>query len=292
MTGIHRLVAGGDQAEVRLAGAELVAWRVSGRDLLWTMDPAIWARTAPILFPIVGWARNGKISVDGRFYPMGVHGFAAASSFVPLREADDAVCLRLTDSPATQAVFPFAFQLDVTYELAANRLAVTFTVTNNGEEPLPYALGWHPGFAWPFSTGRRDQYAIVFARPERPEVPMIASRGLFSERRRPIPLTGQRLPLSDALMADEALCFLDARSQSLRFAAPDGAAIRLELKDFPHIALWSRPLAPFLCIEAWTGHGDLEGFAGDIRDKPSMRLLPPGAAVEHGVRLVYEDASQ
>lgn len=292
MTGIHRLAAGDDRAEVRLAGAELVAWRASGRDLLWTMDPAIWPRTAPILFPIVGWARNGEIAIDGHTYPMGVHGFAAASPFVPVRAADDSVCLRLTDSPATRAVFPFTFQLDVAYRLAAHRLTVTFIVVNTGEEPLPYAVGWHPGFAWPFSTGRRDQYAIAFAQPEHPEVPMIAPGGLFSDRRRPIPLAGRRLPLSDALMADEALCFLEARSQSLRFVAPDGAAVHLELEDFPHIALWSRPPAPFLCVEAWTGHGDPEGFAGDIRDKPSMRLLPPGAAAEHGVRLTYEGAPQ
>ena len=221
---------------------------------------------------------------------MGVHGFAAASTFVPVTRADDAVRLRLTDDPATRAIFPFAFQLDVTYRLTASRLAVTFNVTNTGVAPLPYALGWHPGFAWPFSAGRRDQYAIEFARPERPEVPVITSDGLFSDRRRLIPLVGRKLPLSEELMADEALCFLDAHSQTLRFVAPDGAAIRLELQDFPHIALWSRPRAPFLSIEAWTGHGDPEGFAGDIREKPSMRLLLAGAEAEHAIRLSCEQA--
>jgi galactose mutarotase-like enzyme len=288
MTAIHRLSLGNDRAEVRLAGGELVAWSVAGRDLLWRMDSAVWPGTAPILFPIVGWARNGVISIDGRAYPMGVHGFAAASPFAVVTKEDDAVCLRLADSPATRAVFPFAFRLDVAYRLAAGQLAVTFTVVNTGEEPLPYALGWHPGFAWPFASGRRDQYAIAFDRPERPEVPAITDGGLFSVRRRPVPLAGRHLPLSEELMANEALCFLEARSRSLRFVAPDGAAIRLELQDFPHIALWSRPPAPFLCIEAWTGHGDPDGFAGDLRDKPSMRLLPPGAVAEHGVRLTFE----
>jgi hypothetical protein len=99
------------------------------------------------------------------------------------------------------------------------------------------------------------------------------------------------LLLSEDLLANEALCFLNARSRSLRFVAPDGAAIRLELQDFPHIALWSRPPASFLCIEAWTGYGDPEGFAGDISAKPSMRFLPAGARAEHAIRLTYEEAS-
>src|SRR5439155_23245679 len=162
-----------------------------------------------------------------------------------------------------------SFQLDVTWRLASRQLGVAFAVTNTGETPLPYALGWHPGFAWPFSVGgRRDDYAIAFEEPERPEVPVITADGLFSRSLRQVPLVGRDLLLSESLMAKEALCFLEARSRSLRFVAPDGAAIRVELQDFPHIALWSRPPSPFLCIEAWTGHGDPEGFTGDISEKP------------------------
>lgn len=283
-----RLVAGSDEAEIQFAGAELLKWRVAGRDLLWTADPAVWPRTSPILFPIVGWARNGMISVDGQTYPMGVHGFAAASTFALVEQTADSVHLRLVDDAATRAVFPFAFQLDVTYRLGPQKLAVMFAVTNTGDVPLPYALGWHPGFAWPFSTGARDQYAVVFDQPERPEVPVITAGGLFSTARRPVPFDGRKLALSDALLANEALCFLEVQSQSLRFTAPDGATIRMAVENFPHVALWSRPPAPFLCIEAWTGHGDPEGFDGDITEKPSMRLLSAGDTAEHAIRLLVD----
>jgi galactose mutarotase-like enzyme len=121
-------------------------------------------------------------------------------------------------------------------------------------------------------------------------VPVITPDGLFSTRLRSVPVVGQTLALTEELLANEALCFLEAESRSLRFIAPDGDAVRMELQNFPHIALWSRPPGSFLCIEAWTGHGDPEGFDGDIREKPSMRSLPAGAAATHAIRLIYEAA--
>jgi hypothetical protein len=51
--------------------------------------------------------------------------------------------------------------------------------------------------------------------------------------------------------------------------------------------LWTKPGAPYLCIESWTGHGDPEGFAGDIFEKPSMRILPPGESARHRVRYAW-----
>jgi galactose mutarotase-like enzyme len=61
----------------------------------------------------------------------------------------------------------------------------------------------------------------------------------------------------------------------------------MELDNFPHIALWSRPGAPFLCLEAWTGHGDPEYFDGDIFAKPSMRLLNPFESARSGARFFW-----
>lgn len=283
-----RIAAGACSATIDPLGAEVVDWRIDGQRLLWDADPGIWARTSPVLFPIVGRARSGAIRVGNHRYPIGVHGFAAASRFTMTGQRDDEVWMELRDDDATRAAFPFGFSLSVGYRVEPDRLTVSFRVANPDTAPLPYAVGWHPGFALPFSGTQREGHVVEFEHEEEPSVPVITTDGLFSPNRCAVPLAGRRLAISDPLMAAEALCFIDARSRWLRLISPDGAAIRLTLEDFPHIALWSKPDAPFLSIEAWTGHGDPADFDGDIADKPSMRVLGPHQIASHTVHAIKE----
>jgi galactose mutarotase-like enzyme len=282
------LSAGDARAAIAVRGGELVAWRAGGHDLLWSGDPSWWGRSSPILFPIVGWARDQSIRIDGKAYPMGVHGFAGREDFAVESASETAARLVLTDNAETLRVFPFPFRLTVSYALAETELSVRFEVVNLGERPLPYALGLHPGFRWPFAAGRREGHVVCFDEPERPQVPVIAPGGLFSPERRSIPLEGRRLRLDDDLFSREALCFLNARSRRVSLSSPDGGpAITMDVEDFPHFALWTKPGAPFLSIEAWTGYGDPTDFEGDLSEKPSMRLLAPGTRARHAVRLIF-----
>ena len=288
MTGeVVRLVHGAAGAEIALHGAEARAWRVGGRDLLWPGDRAIWPQISPILFPVVGWTRDGA-RVGGRHYALGLHGFAASQSFVVDAAAADFARLTLADNAETRAVYPFAFRLAVEYRLTADALAMTLEVANAGPSPMPYACGLHPGFRWPFAGGPREGAVVRFEKPERAEVPVVAPGGLLSARMRAIPLEGSVLPLSDALFAGDALCFLDPASRSLRFEQPGGPAIAMDFPGFDHAALWMRPGAPFLCLDAWTGCSDPEGFAGDLFEKPSMRVLAPDAQARHEARYRFE----
>jgi hypothetical protein len=117
---------------------------------------------------------------------------------------------------------------------------------------------------------------------------VIAPGGLFSRERRPVPLEGRRLRLTDEVISREALCFLDAASRWVSFVSPCGEkAITVAVEDFPHFALWSKPGAAFLSIEAWTGYGDPEHFEGELSDKPSMRLLAPGTQGRHAARFTF-----
>lgn len=288
-----RLAAGADRADISPLGAELLAWRADGVDLLWTPRADVWPQTAPLLFPVVGWTRDGA-RVGGRSFPLGLHGFARRKRFAPASErSESAATLVLEEDEETLSLYPFAFRFEARFALRPGELRVALTTTNRDARPLPYAAGLHPGFRWPLGDSAAP-HAIHFEAPERGSVPVIAPGGLFSARRREIPLAVRRLPLTAALLEQEALCFLHAASRRLFYDNGEGLGLSVELEDFPHIALWSRPPGRFLCIEAWTGHGDPEDFRGDLYEKPSMRLLAPGERATHAAifRLERRDMAE
>jgi len=273
------LAVAGASARISTLGAELRSWRVGGEELMWSGDPAVWDGVAPILFPVVGWTRDG-IRVNGRRYDLGVHGFARAQRFrVEIREPDRAR-LSLVDNAQTRSLYPFAFRLTLDYRLSADRLETSIEVANSGDGLLPFACGWHPGFAWSREAGS----CLRFATDEAPDVPRIAAGGLISRQTRRLAIENRRLELTEAILGEEALCFLDARSRALTFEA-GRKALAMEWRGFPHFAVWTRPNAQFLCLEAWSGHGDPEGFDGELFEKPGMSTLPPGGCERRQVRI-------
>jgi galactose mutarotase-like enzyme len=286
MTESIELVSGDAALTIAAEGAEARKWRAGGRELLWPGDPAIWGQISPLLFPVVGWTRDGA-RVGGRQYALGLHGFAAAETFAIEGQGKDWARLALTDNERTRAVYPFAFRFAVEYRLTATRLEITLEAENRGKGPAPYAFGLHPGFRWPFDGAGRDGCQVIFEKPERGDVPVVTPGGMVAPRRRPIPMDGAVLPLTDELFALDALCFLEPASRSLRFVGASGAAIEMALGDFLHAAVWTKPGAPFVCLEAWTGYSDPEGFAGDLFEKPGMRVLAPGAKERFTAAFAY-----
>lgn len=274
-----RLVCDDAVAEFDEVGAEPKRWLAKGKERLWTPDPRFWPDVAPNMFPICGWARGSEIRVDGVAYPMDVHGFAQHQRFESLSVESDHAHLRLSDTTETHRHYPFAFQFDIDYRLTADSLRCELTATNVDRRTLPYALGVHPGFA----TGSLEEHAwsIEFDEEEDPTVPLIASGGVFSSKTKAVPLDCRHLRLTSELFAGGALCFLNARSRGLVLRREGGEGIRVDLEQMPHIVLWTKPDAPYVCVEGWTGHGDPEGFDGDIRDKPGMLFLEPGQSASH-----------
>ncbi|TDR90411.1 aldose 1-epimerase family protein [Enterovirga rhinocerotis] len=277
---VVQLGAGEAEARIALRGAEPVSWRIGGRDLLWSGDPAHWSYHAPILFPLVGASKGGVIRIGGKDHPMPQHGFARTSTFSLASRDESSATFVLTETKETLAAYPFRFSLEVTVTLSATSLRQDFTVTNRGQDIMPYGLGVHPAFPWPLGGETKDGHRVVFEKPEMRSVPEIAEGGLLARQTRNVPLQDNILPLAPELFT-EALVFLDAQSHALSFQAPSGEAIKLAVDEFPHLAVWSRPDAPFLSLEAWSAHADWEDASGKLAERDSMTFLKPGEQAHH-----------
>ncbi len=279
-------------AEIDPLGAELQSLRdVARRDYLWNGDPAWWSGRAPILFPIVGALAGDVLRVDGHEHAMAKHGFARRSTFAIVEEGYDYATFRLEASEATRAAYPFAFTLDIGFELAGATLTVTATLANPGASPLPASFGFHPAFRWPLpDAGARDEHRLRFAEPEPAPIRRIAADGLLTPVEHPTPVDGRNLALRDDLFVDDALIFTAPASRSLRYGAIGEPGLEIAWTGLPTLGVWTKPGAPYLCIEPWQGHSDPQGFAGDFHDKPGVIEVAPGEARRFEMAVTVEAA--
>ena len=123
-------------------GAELQSIKDSdGREYMWQAGPE-WPRHSPILFPIVCSVNNNTYVVDGKEYHLPRHGFARDAEFRVMSHCstDKRVSLLLRDSEETHEVYPFGFELIVTYELVGNRIVITWRVNNIDEQEIHFQI--------------------------------------------------------------------------------------------------------------------------------------------------------
>ena len=263
-------------AEVSELGAELVRLQDGeGRDLLWSGDPAVWAGRAPLLFPMVGRAQRDRIRVEGRDYQLPKHGFARTSRFSVVERRENSCTLRLASGPETLTSYPFAFQLDVTYEIAGSVLINRAVVTNHDKRALPVSFGFHPAFRWPLPYGAdRAAHAIVFEQDESRQPIRRVQDGLLTSVRHPTPVAGNRLTLTDDLFVDDALIFLSPTSRSVTYGAAGSPALAVRFPGMPHLGIWTKPGAGYVCIEPWQGFASPDDFDGEFADRPGVISVP------------------
>ncbi len=276
-------------AAINPLGAELTHLRdAEGRELMTDADPAFWTGHAPLLFPIIGRVNHDTLRIDGTDYPMQQHGFARRSTFTLVDHSDAHAVFLLEDSAETRASYPFAFALRVTYTITDATLDVAVSIENRGGDVLPASFGFHPAFAWPLPYGLpRADHRIVFAEDEPEPVRELVDGAIIAEHR-VSPLDGRTLALTDALFERDALIWDKLQSRSVRYGAPTGPQLRVDFPLMPMLGIWTKPGAAFVCIEPWHGIADPAGFSGDIRDKPGIVEIAPGATLACGLQVTLE----
>jgi galactose mutarotase-like enzyme len=269
------------RASVKPHGAELCRLQTgSGLDLLWDGEPAVWARQAPVLFPVVGALKGGRLLHQGQSYPMPRHGFARDLDFRLVRLTGHSCSFRLSDDACTRASYPFPFRLEIGFRIDGPELRVQYDLHNPGDADLPASFGAHPAFRWPLLPGAaRDAHWLEFEKAEGDLLPALGPDGLLAGPARPSPLQGRLLPLGDALFAEDALIFRPVQSRAVRYSAPGTPVLEVTWDGFQQLGVWSKPASGFICIEPWRGYASPESFDGEFADKPGIFQVSPGATV-------------
>lgn len=286
------LRSGTAEAVISTLGAELVSFKRLDTDdeYIWSGDAEYWTGRSPVLFPIIGAARNGEIRTGGKAYTIGNHGFARRSEFTLVEATDTHAVFSLSQNEQTLASYPYQFKLLLTYILSGSTLEISYRVENTDEQQIFFQLGTHPAFNCPVDgQGAITDYYLEFSEQENLERLFLSDAGLvISGKSEPV-LEGERiLPLSHEMFFDGALVFRNVKSERIALRSKLTAkSVIVTSKGFPDLGLWQPKNAPFVCIEPWQGIADGDTFDGELQDKQGVIGLAPGTTFASSLTIEF-----
>lgn len=261
-------------------GAELKSLKhiSTGTEYMWNGDARFWKRTSPVLFPVVGGLKEGRYLLNGKEYPMGQHGFARDMEFQLKSQVASEIWFTLESDEETLQKYPYAFRLEIGYELDGESVIVKWRVKNPSTEEMYFSIGGHPAFLCPIEANTtQNQYQIRFDTKDK-VISSGVKEGLLSEEKKEYPLQDGILPVTEHLFDEDALVIEHDQAHQIALVKPDGNPYLTVSFDAPLFGIWSPPKknAPFICIEPWYGRCDRLSFQGEWKDREWGQKLTGG----------------
>lgn len=257
------------KAVIKSKGAELSSLQKEDKNYIWEINSEFWNKTSPILFPIVGALKNGEYFYGGNVYKLSRHGFARDFEFEVIENSENAVVFSLKSNEETLKVYPFHFELQLSYILEDNKLVVKYEIINRSSEKMYYSIGAHPAFN---IDGDFEDFSLVFDDEKDLETYKL-EQDLFSGKTEILKLNGNVLPLQYELFEEDALVFKNFTTKSLTLAKNNESVMKVSFPDFPYLGIWTKKDAPFICIEPWLGIADNANASGKIEEKEGIQIL-------------------
>jgi len=261
-------------------GAEIRSLKnkATGEEYIWQIDKSIWGSSSPVLFPAIGKIKEDKVVFNGKEYAMPKHGIIRNNNLLSFVQHGVAKCtFSLTSSEKTFKQYPFKFLFSAEFSLIEKRLIMSYKIENRDSVPMQFACGGHTAYACPLNEKiKLSDYVIEFPTQFTLNSCLLGASGLLTHHKRKIETNEEILPLSDTLFNEDALIFSDIEFNWLRLRkknAKKGIVVRF--KDYPHIALWSKPFADYVCIEPWLGLPDREDESLNLMQKKSYKTIEP-----------------
>lgn len=273
-------------------GAEIASLKSkkTKREYIFPGIPQFWSKSSPVLFPIVGCVKNGKYTHKNVEYNMHIHGFANYQEFEVLKTANDSIEFILKSDGRFLEVYPFEFELIISYRLVENELIVGYKVINLSEEEMYFQIGGHTAFNCPIEKNEdRKEYYLMFKNMKALDCSRIdMSCGLLMEEHESIPLLeidqyrdNGILRIDDSLFDRDALIGENSQTDEIYLLTPNKKPYLSVKFDAPLFGIWSPRdkvmpediPAPFVCIEPWYGRCDKCGFMGELKDREWINKL-------------------
>lgn len=251
-----------------------------GREYLWQGDEATWTDRGPNLFPYIARLTNGTYTYQGKTYHMNIHGFLPTSELALVRQEESRLVLRLESSEETYKQYPFAFELDICWELQENSLKITYTVKNKDEKTMYFGIGGHPGFQVPLEDGFAfEDYLIDFGENAAPVRVGMSDDCFVTGEDEDFGLReGRYLDLRHHLFDDDAIILRNIPRQVTLKSDKSERAIQVDFPGMDYLGIWHWPgtAVPYVCIEPWTSLPSGKGIVEDLEKQENLLSLDAG----------------
>lgn len=271
-------------------GGELISFKVDGIEKIHQGEEVrdnngkvYWNRHAPVLFPIVGKLKRGQTLINGKTFEMHQHGFARDMEFEPVTKLDNFHSYVLKSNKYTLARYPFDFELYNTYIQEDNKLITIYKVINVGNNNMPFAIGGHPGFKIDYDDLKRENYYLEFAEEEDKAHFLYLVDGLVgTEYAKNKLIENKYIQLDEHTFDNDALIIKGIQNKkiSLKNARTRKTVLTMEYDGLPYLGIWSKPGAPFICLEPWTSTADRVNSRNVFVQKNDLIVLDPGQSFE------------
>lgn len=272
--------------EISNHGAEVKSVIKNGREYMWCADGAYWARTSPVLFPIVGSLKDKKYRVGDMEYTMNQHGFARDRDFELVESDGISATYMLKSDEETHLIYPFEFTLIIKYTLTGSSLKVQWTVKNDGDRMMSFAIGAHPGF-----NLKDGENYFKFDNEGEISYNLIDETGLYDANRiGTLKTQDGYVKVVNEMFDNDALIIENRQVKEVSLCDSDKKPYVTVKFTSPLMGIWTPPKknAPFMCIEPWYGRCDRNDFTGDISERDHENNINPGEVFEAEYEIEFE----
>ena len=273
-------------ASIDSLGAQLISFQdATGREYMWQRNPDVWSGCSPILFPIVGNCRDDKTIIEGESYEIPKHGPIRHTEFHLKEQTESSVTFSITQEDIPANMYPYLFELLVTYTLEEKTLHFSITVHNKDSKSIAYCLGLHPAIHCPLYPNETfEDYVLRF-----PEKQLHGYRGYDLEVlqfdmscEHPFPSHDNTdIPLTHSLFKKDAIWFDRPTSREVSIINPTtGKGIHASYPEFETIAFWTKCMkeATYVCIEPWNGSAACSDEDNEFLHKNHVQTLEQNAS--------------